>query len=204
MIKFIADKRLKISKTILSFIIIILCISVNKFERDSFLYDFLESIGFIFVLIGIFGRIWSSLYIEGSKTKKLITQGSYSIMRNPLYFFSFLILLGFCFTIKSIFVTIILLLVWVLVYRNTIAVEEKNLLDIHKNEYMRYRSNTPRILPKLSLYKKSEKMSTLNINIRGIERVLVESLGFLLVFEIIKTIEHLHFNDILPILFYLN
>ncbi|GIS42766.1 MAG: hypothetical protein Ct9H90mP15_08060 [Candidatus Neomarinimicrobiota bacterium] len=31
-----------------------------------------------------------SLYVEGFKTKKLITEGPYSMVRNPLYFFTVL------------------------------------------------------------------------------------------------------------------
>ena len=44
-------------------------------------------IGFILLIFGCFGRIWASLYIEGNKTKNLITNGPFMMVRNPLYFF---------------------------------------------------------------------------------------------------------------------
>ena len=49
----------------------------------------LSIIGFTLVIIGGFGRLWASLYVEGFKTKTLIKEGPYSMVRNPLYFFNY-------------------------------------------------------------------------------------------------------------------
>ena len=85
-----AKYRLFLSKLLLLSIIAILIISENNINPDSLLYNNHELMGFILLLIGVFGRIWSSLYIEGNKTNNLITSGIYALSRNPLYFFSFL------------------------------------------------------------------------------------------------------------------
>ena len=137
--------RLLLSKTLLLAIIVILIISENDMSPDSPLYNIFELTGFILVLIGVFGRIWSSLYIEGNKTNNLITEGIYAVSRNPLYFFSFLLLLGYCFVIKSIIIVGMALLIWILIYPRTIKHEEEKLLKIHKDEYLNYYNRTPKI-----------------------------------------------------------
>jgi len=196
-----AKYRLLLSKILLLAIIVLLIISENDINPNSHLYNVFELTGFILVLIGVFGRIWSSLYIEGNKTSNLIIKGIYALSRNPLYFFSFLLLLGYCFVIKSIIIVCMALLVWILIYPGTIKHEEEKLLKIHKDEYLDYYNRTPKIIPNFFLFKKSEKGSKIDVTINNVERVLVESFGFILFFEIISFLNYLHYSNILPSLF---
>ena len=196
-----AKYRLLLSKTLLLAIIVILIITQNDINSDSFLYNLLELIGVYLVLVGVFGRIWSSLYIEGNKTNTLITGGIYSLSRNPLYFFSFLLLLGYCFVIKSIIIVGMALLIWILIYPRTIKHEEEKLLKIHKDEYLNYYNRTPKIIPNFFLLRKSQKGYKIDITINNVERVLVESFGFILFFEIIRFLNYLHHSNILPSFF---
>ena len=199
-----AKYRLLLSKTLLLAIIVILIIAENDINPDSPLYNIFELVGFILVLIGVFGRIWSSLYIEGNKTGNLIMKGIYALSRNPLYFFSFLLLLGYCFMIKSIIIVCMALLIWILIYPRTIKHEEEKLLKIHKDEYLDYYNRTPKIIPNFLLFKKSEKGSKIDITINNVERVLVESFGFILFFEIIRFLNYLHYSNIFPSFFIIN
>ena len=80
--------------------LIILSITNDSFRAYTLEINTLESLqmsifGFILVVFGCFVRIWASLYIEGNKTKNLITAGPFSMVRNPLYFFSLIIIFGF-------------------------------------------------------------------------------------------------------------
>ena len=198
-----ARYRLLISRFFLLIMIIVLLFSDNKVDNWSPTYNWLEFFGYFFGLIGVFGRIWSSLFIEGNKTQKLIVKGPYSLMRNPLYFFSFILLIGFCFFIKSILVFITFFLIWILIYRNTMNSEEKNLISNHNQEYVDYYNKTPKIFPNINLYKSFGVNDKMDIDIKKIERVLTESFGFLFLFGIIKVIEYLHLNGILPVYFHL-
>lgn len=198
-----ARYRLLISRIFLLIMIIVLLFSDNKVDNWSPTYNWLEFFGYFFGLIGVFGRIWSSLFIEGNKTQKLIVKGPYSLMRNPLYFFSFILLIGFCFFIKSILVFTTFFLIWILIYRNTMNSEEKNLISNHNEEYIDYYNKTPKIFPNFNLYKSFGVNDKMDIDIKKIERVLTESFGFLFLFGIIKVIEYLHLNGILPVYFHL-
>src|ERR1041384_2965565 len=51
-------------------------------------HDRIEAYGVMLIMIGIGGRLWSTLYIGGRKSAELVRTGPYSITRNPLYLFS--------------------------------------------------------------------------------------------------------------------
>ena len=70
---FFSKYRLLLSKCLLFSIILILIISKNNFDNNSIPFVILEFSGFFLVIVGVLGRIWSSLYIEGNKTNLLVT-----------------------------------------------------------------------------------------------------------------------------------
>ena len=136
-------------------------------------------IGFILLIFGCFGRIWASLYIEGNKTKNLITNGPFMMVRNPLYFFSLMILIGFCFALKSLFLPIGLILIFIVFHVPTIANEERKLRDIHGELFDDYVRSTPRLIPNIFKYKKPITSDRVNIKIKRINGVLLEVIGYI-------------------------
>ena len=156
--------------------------SLNIDMNTSLLFSY---IGFSLVVLGGFGRIWASLYLEGFKTRKLIKEGPYSMVRNPLYFFSLMLFLGMCFAIKSIAVSFALLIVFVLFHIPTILNEEKVLLSTHDESYKAYYESTPRLLPNIFKYKKTESTDMIQVRIKSIIKRLWEVIGYLFLFTLI-------------------
>ena len=189
LIKNIARKRMAILR--ISIILIITFIIIdNNFSAFSLNIDMNTSllfsyIGFSLVVLGGFGRIWASLYLEGFKTRKLIKEGPYSMVRNPLYFFSLMLFLGMCFAIKSIAVSFALLVVFVLFHIPTILNEEKVLLSTHDESYRAYYESTPRLLPNIFKYKKTESTDMIQVRIKSIIKRLWEVIGYLFLFTLI-------------------
>ena len=189
LIKKIAARRIVVLR--LSILLITtLIILDNNFSAYSLEIDpnasiLFSYIGYTLVVLGGFGRIWASLYLEGFKTKKLIKEGPYSMVRNPLYFFSLMMFLGMCFAIKSIPISIALLLVFVLFHVPTILNEEKVLLDTHDESYKAYYESTPRLLPNIFKYKRTKSMDRIEVKIKGINNVLWEVIGYLFLFTLI-------------------
>ena len=142
-------------------------------------------IGFILLIFGCFGRIWASLYIEGNKTKNLITNGPFMMVRNPLYFFSLIILIGFCFALKSLFLPIGLILIFIVFHVPTIANEERKLRDIHGELFDDYVRSTPRLIPNIFKYKKPITSDRVNIKIKRINGVLLEVIGYIFTYTFI-------------------
>ena len=107
------------------------------------------------------------------------------MVRNPLYFFSLTILLGICFAIKSIPISIALLSVFILFHVPTIINEEKVLLSTHDDSYKAYYESTPRLLPNIFKYKKTKSEDRIEVKIKGINNVLWEIMGYLFLYVII-------------------
>ena len=145
----------------------------------------LSVIGFILLIFGCFGRIWASLYIEGNKTKNLITNGPFMMVRNPLYFFSLMILIGFCFALKSLFLPIGLILIFIVFHVPTIANEERKLRNIHGELFDDYVRSTPRLIPNIFKYKKPITSDRVNIKIKRINGVLLEVIGYIFTYTFI-------------------
>ncbi len=196
-----ARYRLLFSKIILCLFIVILIFSDRGNLKDPLLEISIDFIGFFLILIGGFGRIWSSLYIEGKKTIQLAHTGPYSIMRNPLYVFSLIMLIGYCCGIKSIILSIILISTYIILYVPTILYEEKILLEKHGTEFQNYLDTTPRFFPRFSSLQKSN--GSIEISARNIERVLIEIMGFIFFYGTIKLIDIFHNLHYIETYFYL-
>ena len=194
----VARYRLLFSKMLLLILITALVVFDHGAITNQAVSISFDFIGFALVLIGGFGRIWASLYIEGNKIGKIISKGPYSMMRNPLYVFSLILLTGYCFAIQSAIIASISIILFALIYLPTIYNEEKRLLDAHNQSYKNYYQKTPRFLPKVSLYEESDSGSEISVNIRNIRNVLVEIAGFIFFFGIIKLLDLLHYMDAIP------
>ena len=174
-------------------LLILLSITNNNFRAYTLDITSIESLkmsimGFVLVVFGSFGRIWASLYIEGHKTKNLITAGPFSMVRNPLYFFSLIMLLGFSLALKSIYLPLSLLLIFVIFHIPTIANEEKKLQNIHGEKFEDYVRSTPRLIPNIFKYKKPEIGEKVLVKISRINGVLIEIMGYLFLYTLIDII----------------
>ncbi|MBN8965496.1 MAG: isoprenylcysteine carboxylmethyltransferase family protein [Rhizobiales bacterium] len=62
----------------------------SSLEAGNSTHEMIEWFGIVAIVTCILGRTWASLYIGGRKIEQFVTNGPYSVMRNPLYFFSIL------------------------------------------------------------------------------------------------------------------
>jgi protein-S-isoprenylcysteine O-methyltransferase Ste14 len=104
-------------------------------------------IGIVLAAIGMVGRIWCLTYSSGYKSSELVTQGPYSVSRNPLYFFSFIGLIGIGLATETITLTLFLIAFFALVYPAVIAGEEEFLRGKFGEPYAEYCRRTPRFFP---------------------------------------------------------
>ena len=90
-------------------------------------HEMIEWFGIFAILLCIFGRTWTSLYIGGRKNRALLTKGPYSVVRNPLYVFSILGAAGAGAQLGSVISGVIIgLLVWMVFYIEVLR-EERNM-----------------------------------------------------------------------------
>jgi protein-S-isoprenylcysteine O-methyltransferase Ste14 len=112
-------------------------------------------VGALILLMGILLGIWVLWHVFGALfTKKLITSGPYRFVRHPMYIAIYCILIGIAiiFSINIWFVVLALFIpLWYLVCR----IEERQMLELHRFEYMDYQNRTGMFFPKLKRIKAS-------------------------------------------------
>ncbi|NLX98054.1 MAG: isoprenylcysteine carboxylmethyltransferase family protein [Rhodopirellula sp.] len=102
-------------------------------------------------LTGTAFRFWATIYIGNSKGSRVVSDGPYSICRNPLYFGTFLITLSVAAFYESPIFAVGVALASCVYLATTVRWEEKNLNARLGKEYVQYCQRVPRFLPRLSL-----------------------------------------------------
>lgn len=191
--------RIRISQIFACLLVVLICISSSLWEdKTPFVTTALFLLGAVLVGVASLGRLWCSVYIAGYKTDHLVTQGPYSMCRNPLYFFSLLGALGVGFTTETLLIPFVILIAFVAYYPLVIKSEEAELIKLHKSEFEIYLKEVPRFFPKISLLNEPEEYVVKPIVFK---RHMFHALWFIWFVGIIEIIEELHELGVLPTLF---
>ena len=89
------------------------------------------------------------------KDSQLATSGAYAWTRNPLYFGSSLLALGFAIMSWNLRAAALLLVPFALIYSSVIRSEETHLERLFPAEFAIYRSQVPRFLPRVRMMDRS-------------------------------------------------
>lgn len=136
----------------ISIVVIIVCLALllatpPSWQANSGAGMLMNALGFALIVVAAFGRIWSSLYISGYKEDRVVTEGPYAIVRNPLYVFSFLGALGLGLATKHVAVLAVITGAFILYYPLVVLTEERDLQRKFGKDYWDYASRTPRFFP---------------------------------------------------------
>ncbi len=123
---------------------------------------------------------------KGQKADSLNTTGMYSIARHPLYLGNFLIWLGIALSIRSVWFTVMTLLIFWLYYERIMFAEEEYLRRKFGQEYLDWTQKTPVFVPKFSLWKSPDH--SLNIK-AGIGNEYHGLLGITSVFAALEIVK---------------
>ncbi|MGE3992841.1 methyltransferase family protein [Pseudorhodoplanes sp.] len=160
-------------------------------------HEMIEWMGIVLIVVCILGRTWSSLYIGGRKIEEFVQTGPYSVMRNPLYFFSFLGAAGVGMQVGSVMLGLICaVLAWLVFY--VVVRQEEQVLDARYGQaYRDYLARVPRFLPKPSLW---HDEPTLTIRPPRVLMTFADALVFLLAVPLAEFFEHLQETGLIPVL----
>lgn len=153
-------------------------------------------IGLSLALIGCIGRIWCSLFIDGFKTKQLVTCGPYSVCRNPLYFFSAVGAIGVAFGTATLTIPGVVFVCFAVYYPAIIRAEERRLWALHREPFSDYCGKVSTILPRMRSYNAPE---TYQIHPRIVGNSILEATWFVWFAMIAHLLYQLHQRtDFLP------
>jgi len=105
-------------------------------------------LGFLLLMAGMLGRLWSLLYLSGYKTREVVQAGPYSVTRNPLYAFSFVGALGGALVANHLLFGLLLLGGFIVYYPFVVLSEEAGLRARLGEPYEAYCRRVPRLLPR--------------------------------------------------------
>jgi len=73
----------------------------------------IDSVALLLLLTACLGRVWCIMYIGGQKNTSVVTAGPYSMVRNPLYVFSFIGAIGLVLMTHSMVIAALLLIFYI-------------------------------------------------------------------------------------------
>jgi protein-S-isoprenylcysteine O-methyltransferase Ste14 len=156
--------------------------------------------GVILIIIGILFRTFATFFIGGKKNNRVVSDGVYSIVRNPLYTATFIASFGFGLQSSSVTLGVLFFLAIYFVFYIVVKKEEQHLTTLFGQNYTDYKIRTPRFLPKLSLW---NSHGSVEVDLGYAKKTLKDASAFLIAIPLFGLIHQLQQHHILPILFYL-
>ena len=177
--------------------VFVFAVTTSVHPSGGTVHEMIEWLGIVLIVACILGRTWSSLYIGGRKIEEFVQTGPYSVMRNPLYFFSFLGAAGIGMQVGSVVLGLICAALAWLVFYVVVRQEEQVLEARYGSAYRDYLARVPRFLPKPSLWRDEP---TLTIRPPRVLMTFADALVFLLAVPLAELFEHLQETGVIPIL----
>lgn len=135
----------------------------------------LELAGLILLVTAAGGRVWCSMFAAGNKNHILLSEGPYSITRNPLYVFSFLGTVGFGLAVENPLLALTLGVLFAAYYPSVVRKEERFLQSKFGTQFSDYCDRTPRWIPSFRLYREPESLA---VSPRRLRRCFLEASWF--------------------------
>lgn len=168
--------------------------SVGLFTRSplpdsSLIHDFNDSLGILLLGVCMLGRVYCTLQIGGRKNAELVTTGIYSVVRNPLYVFSLIGVVGIGLISNQLAVMVPVIAAFFVVYLPLIRREEDYLQQTFGESFASYVKRVPRLMPDFKLYEAPDEVT---VNLKTLHGAMRDALCWLLPLIIFETIESLH------------
>lgn len=172
------DQSIRIGLLRLGAIILLplLILTHPYFGGDGLIYELMEVVGTLLIIACVLGRFWSILYVGKHKNRGVVTDGPYSITRNPLYFFSTIGAFGVGLLFGKLTLALVLGIgVFAILYRTALK-EQAYLTAEFGAAYADYATRVPMFLPDLRLFRTSDDVT---VSAAAIRRNLLDAFVFL-------------------------
>ncbi len=166
------------------------------FGAEGPVYEVMEMTGVFLIIACVLGRFWCILYVGRHKNRSVVTDGPYSMTRNPLYFFSTLGAFGVGILFGKLSLALLLGGGVFLALYLTARREAAYLAAEFGPEYAAYAARTPMFVPDPRLFRSEP---TILISSAALGRNLRDAFVFLAAIPLAELSEALgaHF-DVLP------
>lgn len=192
------NQRIRIGALRLGALILapLLILTHPYFVAEGLGFELMENVGVFLIIACVLGRFWAILYVGRHKNRGVVTDGPYSVTRNPLYLFSTLGAFGVGLLFGKL--SLALLLgggVFALLYF-TARREAAFLAAEFGPAYADYAARVPMFLPNFRLFTTAP---TVEISTDALRRNLLDAFVFLSAIPLAELAETLYDRlDLLP------
>lgn len=175
-------------------------VSESSWGADNALNALFRWAGYFALMTCVLGRAWCSAYIGGRKNYEILTIGPYSVVRNPLYIFSFVGVVGIGLATGTVAMLAVLSLLFAAYYQVVVKREEAYLAAAFGEKFAAYAARVPRWIPNFELW---EEPAEISVKPRFVAFTLRDSSVFLLAFPLLALVHYAHASGALPVLWHL-
>ncbi|MCG8477300.1 MAG: isoprenylcysteine carboxylmethyltransferase family protein [Cytophagales bacterium] len=138
-----ASKKVKVQSVLVMIIFYLLLIIALFYPITKSLT--LSFIGYFLYVLGALGILISYLNYFTTANNELITKGLYQVSRNPIYVFTFIMMIGISVLCQS-YVIAAMLILYFIIQHPIIKEEEKFCIDAYGDDYIKYYTQIRRYL----------------------------------------------------------
>jgi protein-S-isoprenylcysteine O-methyltransferase Ste14 len=164
---FLRRSRAWIALTLLTPIAVAAILTRPHLEFEGIAEFSFEFVAWLLFFAGACLRWWATLFIGGRKIDELVTEGPYSMCRNPLYVGTLLMTVSVAVFLQSLTLFAGIVIVGSLYLWMTVPIEEQKLQAIHGERFSAYCRRVPRIIPNPRLYTAPEVLQVRLIGVRA-------------------------------------
>lgn len=158
MAKALNKNRILFSRFIVVLSIALIFVTREVTTSESIAHSLLDLAGYSLVVICGMGRLYTTAFLGGHKNKELIMAGPFSVVRNPLYVFSWLGFTGFALFSTNLWVILIVPFSFMLLYHALVRREEEYLREKFGESFTAYCARVPRFIPRFSGFVQPEQL----------------------------------------------
>ena len=151
--------RIKIVKMLMLPLIVGILLVSPRWPKFSLIHETMEVSGHLLVVAGILIRVYTSLYSGGKKNVLLLTEGPYSVVRNPLYVGTFFATLGLGLLTGSIVLAAAITFIFSTIHHFTVLREEAFLTERFGKKFEQYYQTVPRWIPDFRQWYQPDEIS---------------------------------------------
>lgn len=188
MAKNLNKSRMQQSKILVLAVLAIVFFSRTLIPIDTAWHENIDFLGYALLAFCALGRLYSTAFLGGHKNQTLITYGAFSVVRNPLYFFSLIGMTGIALLSGHITIMVLVPAFFIGLYHFLIKREEAFLLQTFGQEYQDYINKTPRLIPNLKLYNAPETVQTVP---KYLNKAFKDAIWWFAAFPIVEFAEYL-------------
>lgn len=190
--------RIRDTRVVGFILVLSFLVSNSRLPDGGALHELTEYLGYFLVIACVLGRVYSTAFLGGHKNESLIRQGPFSVVRNPLYVFSYIGIVGVSIMSQRLSVVVINAVLFALMYRALVKREEVFLAEKFGEDYRRYLQEVPRFIPNFALYAQPDEIA---LRPKYLLNAVKDGFAWFLIFPAFELIEHLQHIQVLPVLF---